>query len=76
MFSLLSLIKKPERFNYEKVGTGTCQEVKLDDLDSEQWLMSESQKVKSSLICNPELQSDSSDFFLKENIHLLAKDLC
>lgn len=36
MFSLLSLIKKPERFNYEKVGTGTCQEVKLDDLDSEQ----------------------------------------
>lgn len=36
MFSLLSLIKKPERFNHEKVGTGTCQEVKLDDLDSEQ----------------------------------------
>lgn len=28
--------KKIERFNYEKVGTGTCQEVKLDDLDSEQ----------------------------------------
>lgn len=54
--------------------------VRIMSRSETRWLISASQKVKSSFICNPELESDSLDsLFLKETlkrIHCLTKHLC